>query len=80
MADVTRSAGRSTYIRTRPADRLTAWHVREFVRALDEHGIPDKAEVTASKSSDTLHTTGLSVRHSQQTDADRAWVDEIKGA
>lgn len=78
MADVTRSAGRSTYVRTRPADRLTAWHVREFVRALDEHGIPDSAPVTAS-TSDTLHTNGLSVRHSQQTEADRAWVNEIKG-
>ena len=75
MAKTTRSAGRSIYIVSQPSDRMTAWHVRDFVRALDEHSIPDNAMVTAEKNISTLHTTGLSVTHREQTDEDRRWID-----
>lgn len=44
------------------ADRLLAYHVREFVKAMDEAGIPDEAQVSDRHSFETRHLTGLHVR------------------
>ena len=75
VANVKRTAGKSIYIQSQPSDRMCAWHVRDFVRALDEYSIPDDAEVIAHKNISTLHTTGLSSQHHVQTDEDRRWID-----
>jgi hypothetical protein len=45
-----------------PADGMTVWHVRDFVRALDAAEIPDGAKVLAS-SSPERGLTGLRVHH-----------------
>ncbi len=52
---------RGTTIST-SADRMTAWHVREFVKAMDREGIPDRAMISDRHANDTRHFTGLFVR------------------
>ncbi len=42
---------------------MDAWNLREFVRALDEAGIPDQTRIDAHHSNDTRVFTGLSARH-----------------
>lgn len=44
------------------ADRLTAYHVREFVKHLDDADIPDDALIEDRHSHETLAPTGLFVR------------------
>jgi hypothetical protein len=44
------------------ADRLTAYHVREFVRALDAAGVPDSSLVEDRHANDTRALVGLFVR------------------
>jgi hypothetical protein len=41
------------------ADHMTAYHIREFVRRLDEEGVPDKTEVTDRHANDTRRFVGL---------------------
>jgi len=52
---------RGTTIST-SADRLSAYHVREFVRQMDAAGIPDDALVEDRHSFDTRALIGLFVR------------------
>jgi hypothetical protein len=52
---------RGTTVRT-SADRITAYHVRAFVQAMDAAGVPDAAMITDHHAIDTRHFTGLSVR------------------
>lgn len=40
--------------------QLTAWHVRQFVKALDKAEIPDSALLNHRKAHDTLHLIELS--------------------
>lgn len=63
MAKTTRSAGETVRITSQPSDRMKVWHLLDFADAVRAAGIPDSADVTASKSHDTFHTTGLSVSH-----------------
>ena len=51
------------------ADRLTAYHVREFVRHMDLAEIPDNALVDDRHSFETRALIGLSVHHSATKDA-----------
>lgn len=62
---------RHLWVRSLPADRMSAWHVREFVKAMDEAGIPNGAYVEASRS-DTGHLTALTVSHSETIDEPEA--------
>ena len=57
------------WVRSRIADRMTAWHLRELVRALDAQAVPDGARVTAHKS-DVGHATHLTVEWSETLDDD----------
>lgn len=43
------------------ADRLTAYQVRAFVRAMDDAGVPDSQMVSDRHSVETRHLTGLFV-------------------
>ncbi|WP_346536968.1 hypothetical protein [Micromonospora sp. DPT] len=67
MAKVTTSASRTIYIRSEyPVQgSMTAWALRDFVRALDEHGIPDNATLTAERDHNTMHFVAVSVRVSE---------------
>jgi hypothetical protein len=52
---------RRVYVRTPPTSHhLTVWHVRRWVDALNEAGIPDDAMVNSRKAIDTLHLVELS--------------------
>ena len=64
MAEVTKSASRSTYIRSQPkyTGGMTVWALRDLVRALDAEEIPDDARVTAHHAIETRHLIQLSVR------------------
>lgn len=64
MAKVTQSASRSIYIRSEPPHQgsMTAWALRDFVKALDEHGVPDTATLTAERDHTTSHFVAVSVR------------------
>ena len=70
MAKVKRSANRTTYVSTTPvvSGGLTAWHVRDFVRSLDDAGVPDNARLTAHHSDSTRHFEGISVHHTEEID------------
>lgn len=59
--DIRRTASEETYVRVL-TNYMTAWDVREFVRALDEAGIDDREQITASRSHDGGHFNGLWVR------------------
>ena len=48
------------------ADRLSAYHVRQFVKSMDEAGVPDTALVTDRHANDTRALTGLIVRVEEQ--------------
>ena len=54
----------TTYVRTPPviSGGLTAWHLRQFVLALDAAEIPDSALINERKAYDTLHLIELSTR------------------
>lgn len=67
MAKVTRAASRSVYVASSPADRMTVWHLRDFLRGLEEAGVPESAAVEYRRS-DAGHLTGLSVRHTVSLD------------
>lgn len=64
MAKVTKSASRSIYIASEPPYQgsMTAWALRDFVRALDEHQVPDNAKLDCHRDHGTLRFTGVSVR------------------
>jgi hypothetical protein len=62
---------RGTTIRT-SADRMTAYDVREFVKAMDEAGIPNETYVTDHHALDTRHFQGLSVRIEETLEGERA--------
>lgn len=65
-AQIIRGASRSTYIRTVPTDGgLKAWHLRDFVKALDAAGIPDDARLECHKDTGTMHFSSVSVRHTE---------------
>ncbi len=72
MATVTKSASRSIYIASEPPYQgsMTVWALRDFVRALDEHGIPDNATLTATHATDTQHFTGIYVRVTTESTED----------
>lgn len=79
MAKVTRSATRSTYIRSEYPYQgsMTVWALRDFVRALDAEGIPDDATLSAEKHHNTLHFIGLNVRVTTEiNESDKAPVDD----
>jgi hypothetical protein len=66
MAKVTRSdTAYSIHIRSEyPVQgSMTVWALRDFVRALDEAGIPDNAPLTAEHNHDTRHLSALWLRH-----------------
>jgi hypothetical protein len=42
---------------------MTVWALRDFVRALDEAGIPDDAQLVDEHNSDTRAFSGIRVRH-----------------
>jgi hypothetical protein len=73
MAEIIRSAGRSTYIRTSPCNTLTTWEVREFVRALNEAAIPDGEPVICGHDDSTSKLQSLSVRYDESIDG---WPNE----
>lgn len=58
---VSRSASRSTYIASPVADRLTLWHLRQFVQAADAEGVPDDTRVQISSTTER-GPNGVSVR------------------
>jgi hypothetical protein len=60
MAEVVRSTTRRLFVRSRSSDRMAVWHLRDFVRALDEEGVDGDVHVTAQKST-TGHLTTLTV-------------------
>lgn len=62
---------RHTWVRSAIADRMSAWHVRDFVKAMDEAGVPDGALVEASRSN-TGHLTALTVSHPEAIDEPEA--------
>lgn len=74
MAKVTRSAGLSIYISSEPPTRgtMTVWALRDFLRAVDEAGIPDTATLSAERNHNTMAFTAVSVRHSVEVDYDQA--------
>ncbi len=62
MAKVRQSAQQYTItVASAPADHLTAWGLRDIVRALDDQGIPDEATVLCSHSNSTQALTGVRV-------------------
>ena len=65
MAKVTKSASRSVYIASEHPVQgsMTAWALRDFVRALDAEGIPDNATLSAERDHNTMHFIGVNVRH-----------------
>lgn len=63
---IKRSANRTVYIHTPLVNGgLKAWHLRDFVKALDEAGVPDDAKLTAHRDSGTMHFNGISVHHTE---------------
>lgn len=71
---VKRSANRTTYLHTPAVDGgLKVWHLRDFVKALDEAGIPDNAKLTAHHNDSTRHFSGISVHHTEDIEG---WADE----
>ena len=61
---IRKSASETTHVSSPPADQLTAWHVRDFVRGLDRAGIPDTAEISSRTNNSTMRTVGLETIHS----------------
>lgn len=72
MAKITRSAGLSIYISSEPQRAMTVWALRDFLRAVDEAGIPDNATLSAERNHNTMAFTAVSVRHSVEVDYDQA--------
>jgi predicted transcriptional regulator len=58
---------RHTVVRSSVADRMTAWHLRDFVKALDAANVPDKTLLEASHG-ENYHLTGLMARFSVTLD------------
>ncbi len=73
MAKTERGASRTTYIRSAASCRLTVAEVRDFVKALDEAGVPDKVDVDAEHHRDTRALAGLYVRFTEKIDG---WPQE----
>lgn len=73
MAKTERGASRTTYVRSATVERMTAWDVRDFVKALDEAAVPDKTEVDAEHHHTTRQLTRLYVRFSEDIDG---WPQE----
>lgn len=44
------------------ADQIMAYHVRAFVKALDDAGVPDETLIEDRHARDTQHLTGLRAR------------------
>jgi hypothetical protein len=61
------STERHTTVHSHTADRVTAWHLRDFVRALDDAKVPDKTLIDASHGQN-FHLTGLAVKFSETLD------------
>lgn len=61
MANTVYNASRTVYVHTAPG-RITAWHLRDFVRALDLASIPDGAYVHATHDWNTHHFDGMWIR------------------
>lgn len=64
MAKVTTSASRTVYIRSESPYQgsMSVWALRDFLKAVDELGVPDNAALTCHKAHDTQHFIGISVR------------------
>jgi hypothetical protein len=60
---------KSGWIRSPIADRMTAWHLRDLVRALDAQDVPATAKVVAYRN-DVGHTTHLTVEWSEALDGE----------
>lgn len=68
MAEITRGASRDTYIRSGPCNgAMTVWRLRDFVKTLDDAGIPDDIKIEGHRS-DAGHLNSLSVRWSEKID------------
>jgi hypothetical protein len=63
MAHVTRQTTHRLYVTstTPVTGSMTAWALRDLVRALDEQQVPDDATVTAHHNVNTRHLERLSV-------------------
>lgn len=69
MAKVSKSASRSIYIRSDYSQgSMTVWALRDFVKALDEHGVPDNTTLSAERDHNTLHFIAISVRVTTEID------------
>ena len=70
MAKVSKSVSRSIYIRSEYPHQgsMTAWALRDFVKALDENGVPDDATLSAERNHSTLHFIAISVRVTTEID------------
>lgn len=70
---VRREATRTTYISSPPTERLTVWHLRQFVEAADAAGVPDNTKVSGS-SSPERGLNGVSLRVDEIING---WPDEV---
>lgn len=73
MAKTERGASRTVYVLSEPSNRLTAWDVRDFVKALDAAGVPDNAQIEDHHDHSTRHLQRLSVRFTEKIDG---WPQE----
>ncbi len=64
---VSATTERHTTVRSATSDRLTAWNVRDFVKAMDAAGVPDRASIDVHRSQ-VGHATSLAVRFSETLD------------
>ncbi len=83
MAETTVSAySRSIYIASTPTNRMSVWALRDFVRALDDAGVPDDEKVEDHHNYDTKHLSSLSVRWVQTLPDDTVMAsqDDAGGA
>jgi hypothetical protein len=58
---------RHTTVRSQVADCMTAWGLRDFVRALDAANVPDNVRIEASHGQN-FHLTGLTAKFSETLD------------
>lgn len=61
MAEIKRSTSASLFIRSIPSDRMTVCALRDFVKALDAEGVPDRTLLQSTRST-VQHLTNLYVR------------------
>jgi len=80
MAKITKSASRSIYIRSNHPmhGSMTVGALRDFLKAIDEHGVPDTATLSAHKDHNTLHFTAVSVRHTTEIDEPGTTTEETR--